>query len=119
MRLMPLAQVRGAVDDLDRVLAILAKTGYAEDRFYIHCDGALFGLMARPPPLAPGCASFGPCICRTALVHARSCVWRSLSLQVGRMSVPRCIACSPVHSRSPHFSQQFAACRVCGGSVCC
>ena len=50
MRLVPPAQVRGAVDDLDRVLAILAKTGYAEDRFYIHCDGALFGLMVRPAP---------------------------------------------------------------------
>ena len=22
-------------------------TGYTEDRFYIHCDGALFGLMVR------------------------------------------------------------------------
>lgn len=37
--------VRGAVDDLDRVLAILSKTGYSEERFFIHCDGALFGLM--------------------------------------------------------------------------
>jgi len=37
--------VKGAVDDLDRILAILKDTGYAEDRFYIHCDGALFGLM--------------------------------------------------------------------------
>jgi histidine decarboxylase len=39
--------VKGAVDDLDRVLAILQETGYTEDRFYIHCDGALFGLMVR------------------------------------------------------------------------
>jgi histidine decarboxylase len=37
--------VKGAVDDLDRVLDILAETGYSEDRFYIHCDGALFGMM--------------------------------------------------------------------------
>jgi len=37
--------VKGAVDDLDRVLQILADAGYSEDRFYIHCDGALFGLM--------------------------------------------------------------------------
>jgi len=37
--------VKGAVDDLDRVLDILHRTGYSEDRFYIHCDGALFGLM--------------------------------------------------------------------------
>lgn len=37
--------VKGAVDDLDRILTILRDTGYTEDRFYIHCDGALFGLM--------------------------------------------------------------------------
>eukprot|EP00884_Botryococcus_braunii_P012868 jgi/Botrbrau1/21582/Bobra.174_2s0076.2 len=37
--------VKGAVDDIDRVLQILEETGYSEDRFYIHCDGALFGLM--------------------------------------------------------------------------
>lgn len=37
--------VRGAVDDLDRILDILQEAGYSEDRFYIHCDGALFGLM--------------------------------------------------------------------------
>lgn len=37
--------VKGAVDDLDRVLDILKATGYTEDRFYIHCDGALFGMM--------------------------------------------------------------------------
>ena len=37
--------VKGAVDDLDRVLQILKDVGYTEDRFYIHCDGALFGLM--------------------------------------------------------------------------
>lgn len=37
--------VRGAVDDLDGVLATLAEVGYSEDQFYIHVDGALFGLM--------------------------------------------------------------------------
>lgn len=37
--------VRGAVDDLDRVLATLVAAGYTEDRFYVHCDGALFGMM--------------------------------------------------------------------------
>lgn len=37
--------VKGAVDDLDRVLAILQECGYCEDRFYIHVDGALFGMM--------------------------------------------------------------------------
>lgn len=44
--------VKGAVDNLDTILKILTKTGYSEDRFYIHCDGALFGLMvsANDPP---------------------------------------------------------------------
>ncbi|KAG1663238.1 hypothetical protein FOA52_004439 [Chlamydomonas sp. UWO 241] len=37
--------VKGAVDDLDKILRILKETGYTEDRFYIHCDGALFGMM--------------------------------------------------------------------------
>jgi len=37
--------VKGAVDDLDLVLKTLEKVGYNEDRFYIHVDGALFGLM--------------------------------------------------------------------------
>eukprot|EP00007_Cunea_sp_BSH-02190019_P006569 CAMPEP_0174244180 /NCGR_PEP_ID=MMETSP0417-20130205/34362_1 /TAXON_ID=242541 /ORGANISM="Mayorella sp, Strain BSH-02190019" /LENGTH=601 /DNA_ID=CAMNT_0015323817 /DNA_START=35 /DNA_END=1837 /DNA_ORIENTATION=+ len=37
--------VKGAVDNLDRILEILTRTGYTEDRFYIHCDGALFALI--------------------------------------------------------------------------
>ncbi|KAG9441248.1 hypothetical protein H6P81_017102 [Aristolochia fimbriata] len=37
--------VKGAVDDLDQVIETLKETGFGEDRFYIHCDGALFGLM--------------------------------------------------------------------------
>lgn len=37
--------VKGAVDDLDKILKILEEAGYKEDRFFIHCDGALFGLM--------------------------------------------------------------------------
>lgn len=37
--------MKGAVDDLDLVLETLEKVGYNEDRFYIHVDGALFGLM--------------------------------------------------------------------------
>lgn len=37
--------VKGAVDDLDGILAILSECGYAEEEFYIHVDGALFGLM--------------------------------------------------------------------------
>ncbi|KAM0939858.1 putative histidine decarboxylase [Dioscorea sansibarensis] len=36
--------VKGAVDDLDLVIKTLEETGFT-DRFYIHCDGALFGLM--------------------------------------------------------------------------
>lgn len=37
--------VRGAVDDLDAVLGALKSAGLSEDQFFIHCDGALFGLM--------------------------------------------------------------------------
>ena len=47
--------VKGAVDDLDRVLAILQDCGYSEDRFYIHVDGALFGMMVR---LCTSCKCF-------------------------------------------------------------
>ncbi|XP_039117155.1 serine decarboxylase 1-like [Dioscorea cayenensis subsp. rotundata] len=36
--------VKGAVDDLDMVIKTLEDSGF-KDRFYIHCDGALFGLM--------------------------------------------------------------------------
>lgn len=36
--------MKGAVDDLDLVIKILEESGF-KDRFYIHCDGALFGLM--------------------------------------------------------------------------
>lgn len=43
--------VKGAVDNLDTILSILSETGYKEDRFYIHCDGALFGLMVSFPLL--------------------------------------------------------------------
>ena len=37
--------VKGAVDDIDRVIDVLGRCGYTNDRFYIHCDGALFGMM--------------------------------------------------------------------------
>jgi len=37
--------VKGAVDDLDMVIKKLEEAGFSQDRFYIHCDGALFGLM--------------------------------------------------------------------------
>ena len=36
--------MKGAVDDLDLVIKTLEENGF-QDRFYIHCDGALFGLM--------------------------------------------------------------------------
>ena len=39
--------VKGAVDNLDKILEALQDAGYSEDRFFIHCDGALFGLMVR------------------------------------------------------------------------
>ncbi|GJP48596.1 hypothetical protein CLOM_g7891 [Closterium sp. NIES-68] len=37
--------VKGAVDDLDLVIKTLHEAGLSDDQFYIHCDGALFGLM--------------------------------------------------------------------------
>jgi histidine decarboxylase len=37
--------VKGAVDDLDRILRILSQLGVPRERFHIHCDGALFAMM--------------------------------------------------------------------------
>ncbi|XP_047320904.1 serine decarboxylase-like [Impatiens glandulifera] len=37
--------VKGAIDDLDLVIKTLEECGFLPDRFYIHCDGALFGIM--------------------------------------------------------------------------
>jgi histidine decarboxylase len=37
--------VKGAVDNLDRILRILKNLDIPRERFYIHCDGALFALM--------------------------------------------------------------------------
>ncbi|RYQ93109.1 hypothetical protein HN51_056347 [Arachis hypogaea] len=37
--------MKGAVDDIDLVIKTLHETGFSRDRFYIHCDGALFGIM--------------------------------------------------------------------------
>ena len=34
--------VKGAVDNLDRILRILSSLNIPRERFYIHCDGALF-----------------------------------------------------------------------------
>ncbi|GJV81328.1 serine decarboxylase-like protein [Tanacetum coccineum] len=45
--------MKGAVDDLDLVIKTLEESGFSHDRFYIHCDGALFGLMMPFVKLAP------------------------------------------------------------------
>lgn len=37
--------VKGAVDNLDRILEVLHRLNVPRERFYIHCDGALFALM--------------------------------------------------------------------------
>merc|ERR1719203_2223482 len=37
--------VKGAVDNLDRILRILNTLGIPRERFHIHCDGALFAMM--------------------------------------------------------------------------
>jgi histidine decarboxylase len=37
--------VKGAVDNLDRILDILTALNIPRDRYHIHCDGALFALM--------------------------------------------------------------------------
>ncbi|KAG4984100.1 hypothetical protein JHK82_028935 [Glycine max] len=37
--------MKGAIDDLDLVIQTLEECGFTRDRFYIHCDGALFGMM--------------------------------------------------------------------------
>ena len=39
--------VKGAVDNLDRILRILDSLKIPRERFYIHCDGALFALMLK------------------------------------------------------------------------
>jgi histidine decarboxylase len=37
--------VKGAVDNLDRILRILKQLNVPRENYYIHCDGALFALM--------------------------------------------------------------------------
>ncbi len=37
--------VKGAVDDLDGILRVLEELEYKREEYYIHVDGALFGLM--------------------------------------------------------------------------
>ncbi|GER45124.1 histidine decarboxylase [Striga asiatica] len=37
---------KGGVDNLDLVIKTLEDCGFSEDRFYIHCDAALYGLVS-------------------------------------------------------------------------
>ncbi|XP_057529502.1 serine decarboxylase-like [Amaranthus tricolor] len=37
--------MKGAIDDIDHVIQTLKECGFTENQFYIHCDGALSGLM--------------------------------------------------------------------------
>ena len=37
--------VKGAIDNIDRIVQILHQENIPRDKFYIHCDGALFALM--------------------------------------------------------------------------
>jgi len=37
--------VKGAIDNLDRILEILTRLEIPRERYHIHCDGALFALM--------------------------------------------------------------------------
>jgi len=37
--------MKGGIDDLDLVIQTLEDCGFTPDRYYIHCDGALSGIM--------------------------------------------------------------------------
>lgn len=37
--------LKGAVDDVDRILSLLYAAGFTEKEFFLHLDGALFGMM--------------------------------------------------------------------------
>uniref|UniRef100_A0A7S2PDB3 Histidine decarboxylase n=1 Tax=Leptocylindrus danicus TaxID=163516 RepID=A0A7S2PDB3_9STRA len=45
--------VKGAVDNLDRILRILKALGIPRERYHIHCDGALFAMMMPFVDFAP------------------------------------------------------------------
>jgi len=45
--------VKGAVDNLDRILRILKALNIPRERFHIHCDGALFAMMMPFVDFAP------------------------------------------------------------------
>ena len=46
--------VKGAVDNLDRMLRTLQISGYERKDFHVHCDGALFAMMMPFVECAPG-----------------------------------------------------------------
>ncbi|XP_057759090.1 serine decarboxylase 1-like [Arachis stenosperma] len=50
--------MKGAVDDIDLVIKTLEESGFRRDRFYIHCDAALFGIMLPFLKAAPKIISF-------------------------------------------------------------
>ncbi|GKV30951.1 hypothetical protein SLEP1_g39709 [Rubroshorea leprosula] len=37
--------MKGAVDDIDLIIQTLKESGFSQNRFYIHCDGALSGII--------------------------------------------------------------------------
>lgn len=37
--------MKGGIDNLQIILEALHRTGYSREKFYIHCDAALFGVM--------------------------------------------------------------------------
>eukprot|EP00957_Ditylum_brightwellii_P133072 10147176-Ditylum_brightwellii.AAC.1 len=45
--------VKGAVDNLDRILRILKMLDIPRERYHIHCDGALFAMMMPFVDFAP------------------------------------------------------------------
>jgi len=45
--------VKGAVDNLDRIIQVLKKVGLPRERFHIHCDGALLAMMIPFMDFAP------------------------------------------------------------------
>ena len=50
---MAVTQVRGAVDDLHKVIQIMEDNNIPREKFHIHCDGALFAMMLPFVDFAP------------------------------------------------------------------
>ncbi|RWW58317.1 hypothetical protein BHE74_00034887 [Ensete ventricosum] len=68
--------VKGAVDDLDMVIQTLEENGF-KGRFYIHCDGALFGLMM--PFVKRVCSTLDATIMGSRNGHAPIFLWYTLN----------------------------------------